>query len=136
MHVCMTWRSCLRFGSLTSPIWPPWCVAFASLCLFAANNHFQLRFVLEIGGEWKDEDPDGAGQAFFNYMLKFLTAEEDRLRADEEDSMSEGDAESDTDEVEEDDGFGVIDLNVNLVGWWNQYVSHTLRIVLILTTSM
>lgn len=136
MHVCTTWRSCSRSESLISPIWPPWCVVFAYPLLFTTNNCSQLRFVLEIGGEWKDEDPDGAGQAFFEYMLKFLTAEEDRLRADEEDSLSEGDADSDTDEVEEDDDFGVIDLNVNLVDWWNQYVSHTLRIVLVLTTSV
>ncbi len=52
-------------------------------------------------------------------MLKFLTAEEARLQADEEDSMSERDAGSDTDEVDEDDEFGVIDLNANLVAWWN-----------------
>ncbi|KAM5534211.1 hypothetical protein V8D89_012118 [Ganoderma adspersum] len=70
-----------------------------------------LHFVIEIGGEWKDEDPASGGQAFLDYMLKFLTAEEDRLRADEEDSMSEGDAD-----------FGIIDLNVNLVGWWNYWI--------------
>ena len=41
------------------------------------------------------------------------------MRADDDDSMSEGNAESDTDEVDEDDDFGVIDLNANLVAWWN-----------------